>query len=134
MVYSAPEAVGIPMTNLGIGNDGNDGIRENETLHSVHMVEDATSTIGAEKGSRLWNWRAVIGICIGLLILAIVVPLTVTLSINNHTSGPGNAENLATSTATSSSPSPTATSLTSLPAPSSTLEPVSSRPYSPVVP
>ncbi|KAK1534031.1 hypothetical protein CPAR01_10739 [Colletotrichum paranaense] len=124
VVYSAPEAVVIPMTDLGIGKGGNDGTRENEILHSVHVGDDAASTIGVEKVSRLWNWKAMIGICIGLLTLAIVVPLTVTLSIKNHTSGPGNAENLATSTATSSSPSSTATSLTLPPAPSSTLKPI----------
>ncbi|KAK1701572.1 hypothetical protein BDP55DRAFT_538997 [Colletotrichum godetiae] len=136
VVYSAPEAVSIPMNNLGTGI-GSDGTKDGT---KVHAGEDDASENDAEQGSppepppgetsRLWNWKTMIGICIGLLILAIVVPLTVTLSTRNHTSDPDNTENLATSSASSPSSSPTTTSLTSLPAPSSTLTPVSSMPYS----
>ncbi|OHE90641.1 hypothetical protein CORC01_14060 [Colletotrichum orchidophilum] len=127
VVHSAPEAVSIQMNNLGIGNDGTE---ENQTFQSFQLGGDIDSANDFEHASppprgasRLWNWKTIIGICIGLLILAIVIPLTVTLSAKGHTSSGDNTENLATSSASSSSPSSTTTSSTSLPAPSSTSTP-----------
>ncbi|KAK1596985.1 uncharacterized protein LY79DRAFT_577102 [Colletotrichum navitas] len=127
MVHSAPEAVQIPLNNLPTRNDGADDARhvhpDGDVALSNHA--DQTSQSKLKRRSRLWTWKTIIGICIGLLILSIVIPVMVTVVASDRGHGPGKIETTASSSVSrASSYFVTPTPSSAIPYPSSTLNPV----------
>ncbi|KAK1976859.1 hypothetical protein LZ30DRAFT_692580 [Colletotrichum cereale] len=126
MIHSAPEAVPIPLNNLSTKIDGaNDaGLVHPDGDVAVPSEAKQTNQSNAKRRSRLWTWKTIIGICIGLLILAIVIPVMVTVVANDRGRGPGNIETTAILSASSASSSfVTSTPSSAIPYPSSTLSP-----------
>ncbi|KAJ0166255.1 hypothetical protein CTA2_8018 [Colletotrichum tanaceti] len=123
MVHSAPEPVHIPMN---VGNNGNNNDISVEPDGDIAVPNDAERAVrlNPESRSHLWNWKTITGTCIGLIILAIVIPVVVTVTATNRDRDGDNIETTAVLSATSSSgPSITPTSYTTVPSPSSTLNP-----------
>ncbi|OHX01019.1 hypothetical protein CSPAE12_00261 [Colletotrichum incanum] len=132
MVHSAPEAIQIPMNNIITGRDGAYDVGIDHTGGDNTVPGDTEQTIQStlEHRSCLWNRKTITGICIGLLLLAIVIPVVVTITAANRGHDRGDIETSATSPASSASASSvTSTSSSIIPYPSSTLNPVSSKHY-----
>ncbi|GKT92781.1 hypothetical protein CT0861_05978 [Colletotrichum tofieldiae] len=126
MVHSAPEAVEIPMNNMVTGNDGAYDERLVHTGGDIAAPGDTEQTgrSKVERRSRLWNWRTIIAICVGLLILAIVIPVVVAVTAANQGYSRGSIETTATSLSSSASASSVTSAPSSvIPYPSSTLDP-----------
>ncbi|TQN70937.1 hypothetical protein CSHISOI_04560 [Colletotrichum shisoi] len=123
MVHSAPEPVHIPMN---VGNNGSNNGIPVEPDGDIAVPNDAERAVRLDPGRRLrlWNWKIITGTCIGLIILAIVVPVAVTVTATNRSRNGGNVETTAALSATSfPGTSITSSSYTTVPSPSSTLNP-----------
>ncbi|KAK2003796.1 hypothetical protein LX36DRAFT_687299 [Colletotrichum falcatum] len=126
MVHSAPEVVQTPPNNISTGNDGaNDAglFRPDGDLAAPNDAEQ-TSQSKLRCRSRLWTCKTIIGICIGLIILAIVIPVIVTLVASDRGHDTENIETTAISFTlqASYSPSVTSTPSSAIPYPSSTMD------------
>ncbi|KAK2054586.1 hypothetical protein LY76DRAFT_227154 [Colletotrichum caudatum] len=128
VIHSAPEAVHIPLNNMSTRNDGADDPRrvhpDGDVAVSNHAEQTSHSKL--KRCSRLWTWKTIIGICIGLLILAIVIPVMVTVVANDRGHGPESIETTAVSSASQASSSFfTSTSSSAISYPSTVFNPVS---------
>ncbi|KAK2007517.1 hypothetical protein LZ32DRAFT_593718 [Colletotrichum eremochloae] len=124
MIHSAPEAVQIPFSNIAFRDDGaNDAGPVNPDGDiAVPNDEEQTSQSKLRRRSRLWTWKTIIGICIGLLILAIVIPIMVTVVANDRGHDTRNTEITAIPSASQASYSfVPSTSSSAIPYPSSIL-------------
>ncbi|KAK2038030.1 hypothetical protein LZ31DRAFT_508698 [Colletotrichum somersetense] len=113
VIHSAPEAVQIPLKNLSTKNDGADNPRrvhpDGDIAVSNHTEQTSHSKL--KRCSRLWTWKTSIGVCIGLLILAIVIAVMTTVVANDRGHGPESIE----TTAISSAPQASSSFVTSTP-------------------